>query len=321
MMRMLSRTPQQRHGLGLDIDGDVVLAELSIDADQVRPVRSAHISPRHVGGTGVPSGVSEPRAYIEGLRSVVQRWHLKGRSIALSIPSELVVFRQLTVSATAAPNFIRSLIERDVIPRLPFASRTVQWDYYPIQQVEGSERSVVVVAAADESIRTWVSMVTEVGLRPTEVEPSAMAALRWAVNDMNFSPEPTMLVVLMASRVLMALVRAQTAVSLLQTERHWDQRTESYADEVAQDIGRSVTFFRSREAADLSRIVLIDLIGAGPAVRVGVETRLGQSVELCPWPLDGALPLFEFPNSGADGEPAHGRAILALGLALRRVGM
>ncbi len=309
----------RHHGLGLDVDGHVILAELSVEHSQVRPIRSALITPRGAFTEGAAEAMADPQEYLDGLRSVVNKWRLKGHSVALSIPSQLVVFRQLSVSTDASANVTRSLIERDVVPRLPFASRSVKWDYYPTKPSATSERQVVVVAAAEESIRGWVSMVTAVGLKPTEVEPSAMAALRWAVHTMNFSQEPTMLVVLMGSRVLMALVRDQMAVSLLQTERTWDGRTESYADEVAQDIIRSVMFFRSREASDLDHVVLVDLIGAGLAVQTGTALRLGQSVELCPEPLHGKLPLFEFPELREHGESAQGKPIVALGLALRRV--
>jgi len=312
-----SRRDRHQHGLGLDVDGQVVLAEVSVQGQEVRPIRSARIFPHAIKDSSAPA-TEATSDFTEGLSMVVKRWRLKGRSVAISVPSQLVVMRQLTVPLNANPGFIRSMVEREVVVRLPFAANSIQWDYYLAGTTMAGEQSVVVVAAPLDTIRSWLSVVTAAGLRPSEVEPSALAGLRWAKSRVAFPTASAMLVILMHQRVVMTLVRDGVAVSMLQAELIWDERLESYADEVSQEIARSAMFFRSREPSPLERVVLIDLVGASEPVKRGVAVRTELLVEVCPAPLDGELPQFDFPDQPTEIKASDGLPALAVGLALRR---
>jgi hypothetical protein len=301
-------------GLGLDLDGQVCLAEIEAHDAARRPLRCAYIEPS--GTPDAPDG--PPEAYAEGLREVVHRWGLQGRAVTLSLPSSLVVVRQVHTAADASPAVVRTLVERDVIGRLPIGAAAVAWDFYPVERLRGDDPGGVVVAADQHAVRQWVAWAIRAGLRPTAVEPSVYAALRWVKATQAIGTAPWLLVTLTRRRVLMALIRGAVPVSVLQVERSVQTSLDAYASEVAQDVDRAWKFLGVRDMPPLESLVVLDLVGAGTPVEQELAVRSDAVIRRCPL-TDPPVPSWSFPGGlEHPGEATAPGSAIALGLALRR---
>ncbi len=306
-MQRIHRNRIRNNLLGLDCDGQVVLAQVRFEQGTAHTVQTAAMHPSSLLAPGAERLPEPLRGYAYALSETVERWRVRGQPVVLSVPSPGVAVRSVSMPRTKNRRILHTLVGREIEGRLALGGISPLWDYYPA----GGDGDTVIVAAPRDAVTGWVDLARAAGLRPLAVEPSAMAAWRCVRRQCaDVAPDAGIMVVLGPRTILVASVRGGVIRAVVQAERAWEaERPLAYAAEAAAEVVRMLSFLRGREGAarvEGDRAVVFDLVGAGAGVRDQLSAQTGLSVVGC---LQGG-------ESEAEPAAGDGLAGVAVGLAL-----
>ncbi len=290
----------QRHLLGLDCDGQVVLAQVRFEQGLVHRLQTAEVHSSALIAPGAEHLPESLRGYTYSLAETIERWQVRGQRVVLSIPSQAVAVRSVSMPPTKNRRLLHTLVGREIEGRLALGGISPLWDYYP------AGGDTVIVAAPHDAVSGWVEMARAAGLRPLAVEPSAMAAWRFVrMRCTGAYADDCAMVVLGRRTILVASVRGGLIRAVVQTERPWDSdHALAYGEEAADEVVRMLNFLRSHDgdAGDEERMVVLDLVGAGAAAHEQLGAQSGLAISAC-------------AEDGTE-ETAAALAAVAVGLAL-----
>lgn len=300
-----------RSCVGLDIDAAYLAAVEQRDGRLVRAT-SVDLAP----GIIVDGEVNDPAALSGALKSFAKDNDLS-RRVCLGVAN-----RQIAVRALELPP-IENEAERSAAVRFQAADAIampldeVVLDYQVVGTAttpEGGERTrVVVVAAREAAITTFVDVVRAAGLRPEGIDLSAFALLRAVAPPAVTQFEPARAYCHLSGGTNLAVAVGATCLFTRPLGSVGDETGAPAAMALAEELRPSIDYYASQsDAPSVGEVVL-----SGPgAAREGLAQELGELLGLAVSRAD-ALRNLEVAALGPDEDSS--RHTVAAGLALGAV--
>lgn len=164
--------------IGLDIGHSAIrMVQLALTRDGIRV---AGVEREPVPASDDPSGLPAPEDIVRTIRAMMGRRRLKGQHVVSALPNEnlwITSVRLADAEVAAEDRVLRKEAaqrfgldpDKDVIEYLPAGS---------VVQGEETRREYIVLAAADEAIRSHIALLEEAGVKPVGIDAAPCALFR-----------------------------------------------------------------------------------------------------------------------------------------------
>lgn len=356
-MSILARFRRRPASLvGIDIGSSAVKAVELIPCSGGRKV--ARVGVRPVPPESIVEGMLVGRDGVaDAVRGVLESGRIRGREVALSLPGNAIVAREITMPRMS-PGELAGSIAWEAERHIPFDLHDVNLDYQVVghgKDADGTPTMAVLLAAARKAtIADYAAAVAQAGCVPVVVDVAAFAlqnayALGGGLEDgrsvalLDAGASTTNVNIVRSGRSVLTrdipaggnaytdALRSAHALSFDQAERlkrggadgeeleDREPAVREVTERLLLEVEKTFDFFTASRASDrLDRIVLSGGGSRGPGLAAAMTRRFGVRLER----FDPFRSMSLDEASDGDGDPADAAATagVATGLALRRAG-
>ena len=340
--------------VGLDVGSSAVKAIELKTSGRVRRVGAYAIEPIPVDSI-VDGAIIDAVSVADAIRRVFERAGIRTREVAASLSGNAVIVKKISLPIMTEAELAES-IRWEAEQYIPFDIQDVNLDHQILDTDAGGKGTmdVLLVAAKKDKINDYSGVIGQAGRQAAVIDVDVFAIQN--AFEANYDLEPGIVTVLMnvgASATNINIVSGRSSVFTRDISTGGNAYTEAIQREynlsfdhaeqvkrgrVAEGVGpddvrpvlRAVTesvllevqktfdFYRATAPSDrLDRIMLC----GGGAQTEGLSGGIGERFSLPVEPLNPfRRVVFDSSKFGVDSDEAAATAVVAVGLALRRVG-
>jgi len=298
-----------RGSVGLDLDGGFVSA---VAAENGRVLSAA--TQELPSGVVVDGEVVDQDALTKVLKDFFAK-HKLSKRVRLGVANQQIVMRQLELPMIKDDRDLAAAIRFQAAETIAMPLDETVLDHILLGPVEGAEGTaqrmrVVVVAARESMVESFVASARAAGLKPEGVDLNAFALVRTLATETGSDETARVFCHLGAvTNLAVAVGRHCTFTRTLSTA--WDEDDDHTPAALAEEIRLSIDFYMAQpEARTAHDVVLSGPGSANPELVAAVQGLLSLPVTVAD-PLGG----LDTAILAGDGEQAH-RYTVAAGLAL-----
>ncbi|MBD3169038.1 MAG: type IV pilus assembly protein PilM [candidate division Zixibacteria bacterium] len=178
---------KSKNAIGLDIGSNSIkLAKLGQKGDtfELRSIGYREISPEAM----VASEIKDREAIIFDLQNLIDQYEPKAKDVVVSIEGHGIITDKINIDKKSGAEAEQAILF-EAEQRSPFDVEDVTMDFHIINvNEETNKMDVLLVAARNEYLRSYLSIITDAGLNPVIVDADSLAILN--AFEINYEVDP-----------------------------------------------------------------------------------------------------------------------------------
>lgn len=146
-------------------------------------------------GSIVDGAIMNHGAVVDALKTLAQRIHLRGKTVALAVSGNSVIVKRITIPHMEGPALDEQM-EWEVQQNIPFSREDVVVDHaILVEQTPQGQMEIALVAAKRDVVGQYMQAARDAGFNPACVDAAAFALQNAVEASVGFAPGETVAIV------------------------------------------------------------------------------------------------------------------------------